>query len=128
MRTDLRGRRFGSYLALIAVIFQLAFAFGHVDLRAIGHHDSALREFLESLVTGGPPASQTRDNGKHGHHRSDSCELCWLQAVAGSATLSENALATLVIFSVLAAWIGIASINLPSIDLAYRVRAPPLSR
>ena len=125
MRTGLRARRFNSYLALFAFVIQFSFAFGHVELPSLLHHDGLLQQFLERAVTGGPLSTQAGDHAQHNEKHTDSCELCWLQGVAGSATLSAGALATIIAPCVMGGWHAIAEISLPAIELAYRVRAPP---
>lgn len=123
MRIGLRGRRFGSYLALFALFLQFSLAFGHVELRGSLHHNGLLQDIFENLVTGGPQHPQTED---HGNKRGDSCQLCWLQGAAGSATLSDGAQPNPIALSALVVWYGIARIKLASVELAYRVRAPPI--
>lgn len=125
MRTGLRAKRFNSCLALFAFVIQFSFAFGHVELPALLHHDGLLQQFLERVVAGTPLSTPAGDRAQHNEKHGDSCELCWLQGVAGSATLSAGALATITAPCVMGGWQAIADISLPSRGLAYRVRAPP---
>lgn len=127
MQTGLRVRRFGSYLALFAFVFQFSLAFGHVELPGILHHSGLLQNVVEKLVTGDNQRSQTGDHGSPGHKSSDSCQLCWLQSAAGSATLPDAAQPSPIALSAMLAWNRITSLSVPFIALAYQVRAPPVA-
>jgi hypothetical protein len=74
--------RLGSYIALLALAFQLVISFGHVHLHGIGAQASTAIEATDSTA----PAPADRDGSDGADHY---CAICAVMHLAGAVTLAE---------------------------------------
>ena len=118
-----RGRRWGAWLAIAALLLQLGIAAGHFhaeDFGFLSGHDG--RTALSASGTGSP----WPDGGQPGVPAHDDCALCFTLHLAGSAPLPEVAAP--------AAPELVSALELPAPEapqlaaapyLLFRTRAPP---
>jgi hypothetical protein len=79
LRTRLR---LGSYIALLALAFQLVVSFGHVHLHGIGAQASTTIEATDSAA----PAPADHDGSDGADHY---CAICAVMHLAGAVALAE---------------------------------------
>jgi Protein of unknown function (DUF2946) len=119
--------RFGSYLALFALAFQLAVSFGHVHLER-----SAPLAAGGSALAGAPPAADDRNAPSNPAGREDladdHCPICTLIHLAGALVPAEMpSLPLLAVFGRLRLELA-AEFDLTASHAAlFRARAPPIA-
>ena len=74
--------RLGSYIALLALAFQLVISFGHVHLHGIGAQASTAIEATDSTA----PAPADHDGSDGAEHY---CAICAVMHLVGAVTLAE---------------------------------------
>jgi hypothetical protein len=77
-----RRLKLGSYIALLALAFQLVISFGHVHLDGIGAQASATIEATDSTA----PAPADHDGSRGADHH---CAICALMHLAGAVALAD---------------------------------------
>ncbi len=112
--------RFGSYIALFALAFQLAVSFGHVHLDAIAGKSS-----LAIAAASGGTAPASGDRSDRADHR---CPICALIHFAGALVLSQPPVVPLPV--VFARWRADAAVTFGftiSPPAFFPARAPPVA-
>jgi Protein of unknown function (DUF2946) len=119
-----RSRRFGSYLALFALAFQLAVSFGHVHLDEIAPRSAAAFAGTQSGDEGNAPSSPTGREDV----ADDCCPICTLIHLAGALVPAETpALPLPSMFGHLRLAAAVEFDLAPSQAALFRARAPPIA-
>jgi hypothetical protein len=114
-------RRSAAVVALLALLLQLALAFGHVHGLRVGEPAA-----VAAAVTTGGASGSTQPGRDHQHD--DYCAVCAVQALLGGATVAAPPALALPVAS---PSVGVASapvaIRVAFQQTAFHSRAPPLS-
>jgi hypothetical protein len=121
MRRLRYGGKFGSWLALIALAFQLAVSFGHVHLDGVRIDSEAVAVGRTGHAAQSSPAQQPGD-------KDDYCAICASLYLAANSFVPSPPLLPVPLRSNAVAHIdhGAASLVAPR-RLAFQSRAPPLA-